>query len=324
MSWLTFVVARLMPVWILVFAAIALSLPQTFASWNQVSGIAIGFVLFLMGLTLDCSRLLALLIRPLPPLLGSLGKWILAPLVSVFLARLFFAHSPLASGIIMAGIVPSGTSANLNSLIAGGDLALSVTMSALDTLVGPLLTPALAKWLSGSYVHLEYLPFLWKMTRIVFFPLLIGIGLQYGFPSLNRRIRPYAPLLSSCALYVVVLGIVANAGETLLANTPLLLPLAVCVFLQVGLQMVLGYMYAKLVRYEEAACRSVLFEVGICNAALAAVLAYDTFGPLAGVAAMANMVCNLTMGSLVAAILSSRSPAASKVQKTHEIPNHHN
>lgn len=80
----------------------------------------------------------------------------------------------------------------------------------------------------------------------------------------------------------------------------------VVVMMQVGLQMGIGYFYGKALRLNESGCRSLLFEVGISNSALAAVLANSVFGPLAAVAAIVNMVCNLTLGSLVAALFNQR------------------
>lgn len=301
----TFVIARLMPIWILAFAAWAVFSPELFSPLRAVSSFALGFVLLIMGLTLDLGRLKVLIQKPKAPLVGSAGKWVIAPLVSLLVAYLFFSSTQFFAGVVMAGIVPSGTSANLNSLIAKGDLALSITMSAMDTLIGPLITPALAKLFIGSSVHFAYLPFLWKMTKIVFLPLIIGIFIQYKVPKIQQYVKPAAPIFSSAALYIVVLGIASQASKPLLGHPAILPSLFLCVILQIILQMLLGYLFAKFLRYDEAECRSIVFEVGICNAALATVLANDTFGPLAGLAAMANMVCNLTLGSLLAAILAS-------------------
>lgn len=305
MSIATLVISRLMPLWIVVFAVWGIFFPNLFAGWHVAASPALGFVLFIMGITLDRSRLGILLQHPKVPLLGSLGKWIIGPAVSVIIGLLFFGVSELFYGIVMAGIVPSGTSANLNSLIGRGDLALSVTMSAIDTMIGPLLTPLLAKWLIGTSVPFAYIPFLWKMITIVFLPLLFGILMQHVFPRSHEATKPYASILSALSLYVVVIGIASNASGPLLEHAAILPVLFFCVILQILLQMLGGYVYARWLRCSDAECRSMIFEVGICNTALATVLANDTFGPLAALASMANMVCNLTLGSLLAVILAA-------------------
>ncbi|WP_218092798.1 bile acid:sodium symporter family protein [Paenibacillus solanacearum] len=301
----TIVIARLMPAWIIVFAAAGVFFSERFVRWGSATGPALGLVLFLMGLTMDRSRLGGLLKHPKIPLLGSLGKWLIGAAVSVAVGLLFFGFSEFYYGIVMAGIVPSGTSANLNALIGRGDLALSITMSAFDTLVGPLLTPLLAKWLIGSAVHFDFWSFLWKMMKIVFLPLMTGMVLQRFVPRAGLAMKPYASILSALSLYVVVIGVAAGGSGSLLQHASVLPKLFAAVSLQIVLQMAAGYAYAVWIGCGDAECRSMLFEVGICNTALSTVLANDAFGPLAGLASMANMVCNLTLGSLAAVILSS-------------------
>ncbi|MFD1677193.1 bile acid:sodium symporter family protein [Alicyclobacillus fodiniaquatilis] len=305
MRLLTFVIAKLMPLWIVVVSLIAFHWSRTFISWSGISDDALGFVLFMMGMTLERQRLKQFLKRPIPPLLGSLGHWIIAPGVSVLLAWLFFGlHTQLANGIIMNGVVPSGSSSNLNTLVANGDLSLSVCMSGIDTLIAPLLTPALSKLFAGQGVHLAYLPFVLKTARIVFLPLVCGILLQIVAPKIQTWVRPMSSMLSALALYVVVIGIVAPASASVSAHAAILVPIFVCVILQILLQMGAGGLYARLLKFDSSTLRSELFEVGICNTALAAVLATDAFGPLAGVACMINVVCCLVIGSFAAVFLS--------------------
>lgn len=305
LRFVTFILARLMPIWIVFFALWGIYNPGIFKDWNTATSPALGFVLFIMGVTIDRKRLSNLVKHPNKPLLGSLGKWVIGPFISFFIGFLFFGFSELFYGIMMAGIVPSGTSANLNSLIGKGDLNLSVTMSAVDTLVGPLLTPILAKFFLGSNIHFDYFSFLLKMIEIVFLPLIFGVVFQSIIPTCNRIIKPYASIICALCLYVVVIGVSSNASHLLLENTSILGTLFLCVCLQIILQMSLGYIYAKFIRLSESECRSILFEVGICNTALATVLANVTFGPLAALASMANMISNLTIGSFVAFVLGS-------------------
>jgi BASS family bile acid:Na+ symporter len=298
------VVSRLMLLWIVLFAVTAVLWPGPFLPLQPLAGYCIGFVLFLMGLTLDLKRLVFFFRNPAVPLIGICGKWIITFAISVALAGLFFPHHPqLAGGVILTGAVPSGTSASLFSLIGGGDVALSVTMSAADTFIGPAVTPVLARWGMGSVVTFAMGPFVWQMLKFVFIPLVTGNLLQVLSRRLSEGVRKATPVLSSVALYIVVLGVVSAAGPALLENRPVLLPLFIVAVLQVALPMIAGYVYARLWRLDEPACRSILFEVGIPNAALAAVLASTNIGPLAGLAAIVNLVCNMTLGAAAASIL---------------------
>jgi bile acid:Na+ symporter, BASS family len=241
MRLLQFFVAKLMPFWIVVVSVIAYHWSSTFSGWSHVSDYALGFVLFIMGITLERQRLTQYLKKPKLPLLGSLGHWIIAPGVSVLLAWLFFGlHTQLANGIIMNGIVPSGSSSNLSTLVANGDLSLSVGMAGIDTLIAPLITPALSKLFAGQTVHLAYIPFVLKTARIVFLPLVGGILLQVLVPKVHTLIRPVSSVLSALALYVVVIGIVAPASSSVLEHAAALLPVFACVILQIILQLVIG------------------------------------------------------------------------------------
>jgi BASS family bile acid:Na+ symporter len=299
-----FIISRLMPVWIILCAVTAFQFHSLFFGLKDFVAPGIGCVMFFMGISFDLARLTMLIKHPWPLVLGCAGKWFLAPVISVLVAVLFFGtHSPIASGTTMAGIVPSGTSANLNSLVGGGDVTYSVSMSAIDTFIAPFLTPLIAKLCVGTEVHLGYVPFVWQMLRMAFFPLLLGIILQLIFPKVKGYLEPFTSTLSALALYGVVFGIVSGAADVLIHHF-LIIPLIGCaVVLQVGAQMIVGYLYGKVLRMDERSCRSLMFEVGICNSALAAVLSNEFFGSLAATAAIANMVCNLTMGSLVAALM---------------------
>ncbi len=321
MRLLNIVVAKLMPLWILVVSLIAYHWSSAFSGWSHISDYALGFVLFIMGITLERKRLTKYIRNPKIPLLGSLGHWIIAPGVSVVLAWLFFGlHTQLANGVIMNGTVPSGSSSNLNTLVANGDLSLSVGMAGIDTLIAPLITPALSKLFAGQSVHLAYVPFVLKTARIVFLPLISGILIQIIMPHIHTLVRQVSSLLSALALYVVVIGIVAPASLSVSEHVGVLLPVLACVILQIILQLSIGGLYARLLKFKPAAVRSELFEVGICNTALAAVLATDAFGALAGVACMINVVCCLVIGSLVAVYM-SKLPLPSSVgrQKAYRV-----
>lgn len=301
-------ISRLMPLWVVLLAFIAIVRPDPFLVLQPVVEYSLGFVIFLAGLTLHLKRLEIFLKNPALPLAGIFGKWTITFITSVILAKLFFHNDPqLAAGVIITGVVPSGTAANLFSLIGGGDVALSISMSALDTLIGPILTPVLARWGMGYSLMFELWPFIRQMVKIVLIPLLAGIMLQFFVYRFLDGVKKIAPLLSSAALYILVLGVVSKASPSILENKQILFPLFIVAILQVLLPMITGYMYARLLRMDEQGCRSVLFEVGIPNAALAAVLASTNIGPLAGLVAVVNMVCNLTLGAAAASLLMLKS-----------------
>ncbi len=222
-------------------------------------------------------------------------------LVTVAIAFLFFRDSEeLATGIILAGTVPSGTSANVYTFIAGGEAALSLTMATMDTIISPLLTPFLTQSFAGKLINIEFWPMFLNIIYVVFVPLFIGLFIQWRFTKKVEKIRPHTAILSQLSLFIIVLSVVSSAQASLASNLSILPMLFVAVFLQVAIPMLSGYGIALLLKIERPYAIAILFHTGICNSALAATLAMEHISSLAAVPAVANMVMNLTLGAIVA------------------------
>jgi BASS family bile acid:Na+ symporter len=272
-----------------------------FTFMKNWTGPALGFILFTMGLTLSLDSLRKVIREPAIALLSILGKWTFTLGVSILLAFLFFAGNPvLTAGIILAGAVPSGTSANLYTFMAGGTLALSIMMSAVDTVIGPLATPVIMKHVAGSIVPVKFFPVFLQMVYIVLLPILLGLLLQWRWEKRVAAVRNRIPLFSSAALLLIDLAVVSNAQPVLAAHLSLLPMLFFCVFLQVTLPMLLGYLYGFCIRAAEPDRRAIAYQFGICNTALAALLAMQHIDAMAAVPAVANMITNTTLGALIA------------------------
>jgi BASS family bile acid:Na+ symporter len=301
LSWLQGVLTRYLPLWILCSATLAYHVPEWFRFLKNWTAPALAFILFTMGLTLSLESLQRVLRNPKTALLGVLGKWTITLGVSVLLAFLFFSDDPLLlAGVILAGAVPSGTSANLYTFLAGGTLALSIMMSAIDTFIGPFATPIIMKVSAGALVPVSFGPVFLQMVYVVLLPIMLGLFIQWKWGERLNRVRKRIPLFSAVALLLVDLAVVSSAQSVLESYLPVLPWLFVCVFLQVTIPMLLGYWYGVGIRAAEPDRRSLAYEFGICNTALAALLAMEHLGPLAAVPAVANMITNTTVGALIA------------------------
>jgi BASS family bile acid:Na+ symporter len=289
-------VTKLLPLWIVCCALLAYHFPGHFLFLKNWTAPALAFILFNMGLTLSQESLRRVIRQPKNALLGVAGKWTISLGISIGLAFLFFRDQPdLLAGTILAGAVPSGTSANLYTFMAGGTLALSIMMSAVDTLVGPVLTPLIMKATVGSVVPVAFLPLFLQMVYVVLLPILAGLAIQWKWESRLAPVKKVIPLLSAAALIVVDLAVVSGAQTMLQENLVLLPWLFLCVFLQITVPMVLGYCFGAGFRMPEADRRSVVYEFGICNTALAALLAMEHISPIAAVPAVANMITNTSL-----------------------------
>src|SRR5690625_381841 len=300
-------ISRFLPLWILACSLIAFLIPKVFGPIQGLTGICLGLIFLFMGMSLSTEQIMSVIKQPKYAFIGIALKWIIMVGVTIIIAFSFFSNNPdLASGIILAGTVPSGTSANIYTFIGGGEVALSITMATLDTIISPVLTPSLVQASVGKVVPVDFMALFMNIIWIVFVPLFIGLFLQWKFPKRVSVVKPYTGLLSQLALFVVVLSVISKAQPSLQENISLLPLIFVAVVLQVSIPMFSGYYISKLMKVPRVNMVAITFHTGICNTALSATLAMEHFSSLAAVPAVANMVVNLTIGAIVAKIFEKR------------------
>lgn len=314
---LTFLFQRFLPLWILTFAALAFLAPNFFAPFAHFPPFALGFIFFLMGMTISFESFVEVFKRPKVLLIGMGLKWLLTVVVSVALAFIFFREEgKLAAGVILAGVVPSGTSANVYTLLADGTVALSLTLASIDTFIAPFMTPFLMELFAGQFIPITFLDLFLNIIYIVFIPIACGMLIQLFLAKQIQKVRPVFSLLSIFSLFVIVLGVIVGAYESVLSFTSTIPLLLVVVFIQVAFPMAASYYIAKWFGAPEASCRAILFHVGICNTALSSTLALSYIDPLAAVPSVLNMITNLSLGAAVANWF-ARKPMTTEKNENH-------
>lgn len=300
-------ISKYLPLWILLLSIVAYFAPDVFTGIRSLTGVGLGTIFLLMGLSLSTDKLFLVIRHPKHALLGVALKWTIMVAVTVLIATVFFQdQADIATGIILAGTVPSGTSANIYSFIAGGNVALSITMATKDTFISPILTPVLVQVFAGKLIPIAFWPLFLNIIYIVFLPLVTGLFIQWKWAQSVEKVKPYTAVLSQLALFVVILSVISNAQKSLEENLSVLPLVFFAVFLQVAIPMLAGYVIAKIMKTPEENARSILFHTGICNTALAATLAMEHVNSLAAVPAVANMVVNLTIGAIVASLFENK------------------
>ena len=106
--------------------------------------------MFGMGLTITANDFKVVFSRPKEVILGCVAQYTVMPFVAWLLAVVFKLPADLALGVILVGCCPGGTASNVITYIAGGDVALSVGMTIISTLIAPVMTPALVYLLAGA------------------------------------------------------------------------------------------------------------------------------------------------------------------------------
>lgn len=295
-------ISNFLPIWLILCSLLAYFIPNAFTSIQGWTEFCLGLIFFLMGMSLSTDQLLKVVKQPKNAFIGFLLKWTVTVGISLIIAFFFMKKLPeIAAGIVLAGTVASGTSANLYTFIAGGEVAVSLTMATLDTIVSPLLTPTLMQVTVGQIIPIDFWSLFFNIFLVVFVPLFLGLLMQGILPKLVERVKPHTSIFSQLALFVIVLAVVSKAQATLQDNVAYLPFIFIAVAIQVIVPMLAGYLLArKLLRIEIEHAIAIGFHTGICNTALSATLATEHLTSLAAVPSVANMIVNLTVGAIVA------------------------
>ncbi len=292
-------ISKYLPVYITLAAIISYLKPGYFSYFSGSTNFLLGVVLFLAGLSMSLKDLRILKKSFFTISIGLILKWTLTVALSIILSLMFFSDLPdIADGLILTGSVPSGTAATLYTFLAGGNTSLIVSMGILDVFISPVLTPAIMDIFANHGVKVSFLQLASKMFFIVILPIVLGMGINHVYRSLLQKIKGYTKFASSLTIVLIVLTVVSSVSSQISIEFGLLIGITLVVFVQVFLPMVAGYKIAKLLKISKASAIAILFEVGLCNSALAAILALEFFGETAAIPAVINMIINLSLGAI--------------------------
>ena len=300
-----------------IFAAVATALcfPQYFIAWGDFKFAALitplmQVIMFGMGTSMGAADFVGVVKMPKGVILGVLAQFIIMPGLGFMLARVSNLPPEIAAGIVLIGCVPCGLASNVISYLAKANLALSITLTAVTTLLAPFVTPFLMKLLAGEFIAIDATKMMWDIVKMVILP--VGAGLVFNYvmrgkaPWLHRAM----PLVSMSGIAVIIVIITAAGRNTLLVVGPVLILLAL-VHNVAGY--ILGYWSGRLFRMPERDCRTLAIEVGMQNGGLASGLAKE-MGKMATVGlapAIFGPLMNIT-GSALASYWHRRPPETAR------------
>jgi len=266
--------------------------PNTFA-WvqqGQTANIILGIIMLTMGCTLSTDDFKILLKRPWDICLGTLAQFTVMPFVAYALSRIFGLNPYLSAGIILVGCCPGGVSSNIMSFLCKGDVAFSVGMTTVSTLLAPIITPLMVLWLAGQQVDVDAIGMFKNICIVTLLPVAVGCLFNYVGNKSNgnwfENTKSILPSISVLSLACIVGGVIYTVHPRLEENGVELLVLTLCVvFFHNGLGYFLGYTIGKLAGFSTAKKRTISIEVGMQNAGMATVLANGFFATPAAIAA---------------------------------------
>ena len=290
---------------LIVVAVSALSLlgPTSF-SWIPTSAITpmLGVVMFGMGLTLKATDFKQVLMRPREIIVGELAQFIIMPTTALLLCKCLHLPLELAIGVILVGCCPGGTASNVICYLAKGDVALSVAMTGVSTLIAPIATPALVFLLAGREICIDVIGMFASIVQVVIIPIVAGIIINHYFNHLCKQIKPILPMVSTLAIASII-GIIVSHNAQNIISCSLLVALAVILHNLMGLAF--GYTAASIMRMSPAKRTAISIEVGMQNSGLATSLATTHFAiyPMAAIPGAIFSVWHNLSGSIAVHIL---------------------
>ena len=289
-----------MGILVLVTALLSFAFPQLLQQVHPtVINYLLGVVMFGMGLTLNLQDFKIVFSRPRDVIIGCLAQFTVMPLLAWGLSRLFSLDEALALGVILVGCCPGGTASNVITYLAKGDLALSVGMTGVSTLLAPFLTPLLTWALAGKSVNVDVVGMLLSILWVVILPIAIGLIVKWIWPKFTEKATDYLPAFSSIAIALIVAIIISANADKLLAGGLLII---VVVMLHNICGLGLGYLIGCLLGMSVSKKRAISIEVGMQNSGLASSLATIHFAayPLATIPGAIFSVWHNLSGAAVA------------------------
>ena len=288
----------------LLVAIIALVFPDPVKGVIKTSYVntLLGIVMFGMGMTLKLSDFKVVFTKPKAVITGILSQFLIMPLLAFLLVKIFNLDPALAVGVILVGSCPGGTSSNVMTYLAKGDVALSVGMTACTTILAPVVTPALVLLLGGETINVSYVSMLMSIVQVVLVPIVLGFVINHFFEKFAQACAKVLPLVSVIAICLIIMAVVAaNAAKIMTVGWLIV----VVVMLHNLCGYALGYGVGKVLGLSRDQMRTLSIEVGMQNSGLATSLATMHFAtmPLAAVPGTVFSVWHNISGAIYANIL---------------------
>lgn len=264
---------------VLVIAALALFAPVT-CTWIQTGWVnyLLMIVMFGMGLTLKLEDFKFVFTRPKDIIIGCLAQFTIMPLLAFALGKFFGLDAALLAGVILVGTCPGGTSSNVITYMSKGDVALSVGMTSVNTILAPLLTPAITWLLLRTTVTVDPMNMFLSIIKVVIIPIALGFIINKLFGKVTEKLVTILPTVSVIAICMIVASVVSHNAEKIFST-------GIVVFAVVILHNLLGYAcgfgLGKLLKLNVAKTKALSVEIGMQNSGLATSLAGSAFPDLA-------------------------------------------
>ncbi|MGB1800475.1 MAG: bile acid:sodium symporter family protein [Gammaproteobacteria bacterium] len=289
----------LLPVGAVLISCFALYRPELLANYGVAIVPLLGLIMFSMGITLTLDDFKRVFKQPRLILLGVSLQYILMPLIAWGLAKVLSLPVAMAAGLILLGACPGGTASNVICYLARANVALSISLTAVSTLLAIILTPLITLLYVDQSLVVEVANMMKSLLFIVILPVLSGVIINTCFNKRIEKIKPILPVFSVLFIVFIIAVIVAKNNSKL----PELGWLLFCaVVLHNFLGLMIGYVIPRFIGYDKMTCKTLAIEVGMQNSGLAVVLANQYFSAIAALPGALFSVWHNISGAILAAV----------------------
>ena len=251
-----------------------------------------------MGFTLTWPDFQEIMKQPRVIVLGVALQYTVMPLAAFLIAKLFSMPMELLIGMLLVGASAGGTASNVITYLAKGDLALSISMTLLSTLLAVLALPLLTWLYIGQMVYVPVSDMFISLFKLILLPITIGTTLNTLYHKQIKTFEPVFPLISTIAIVVIIAIVVALNQENIqhVAGT-----VVTAVILHNSLGLLAGFWLIKKLGYTDKVARTVAIEVGMQNSGLSVALALKYFTTASALPGALFSIWHNLSGSLLAA-----------------------
>ncbi len=250
--------------------------------------ICLGFIMFSISLNLRVDDFLRLIRYPKSSLTGLTSQLLLLPVFTLILIGLWDVAASVALGLILVSCCPGGNISNFSVHLAGGNTALSITLTSIVTMFAIVITPVTFQFWAGllpqtsallNEVAVDPTSMLLSITYLILLPLIAGMLINHHYPAFSKKIsKPVQTLALIIFIAIIVVAVYDNRAD-LVYYFKLVFFL---VLVHNGGALLMGYYFGKLSGLDVADSKAISFETGIQNAGLGLVLVFNFFEGLGG------------------------------------------
>lgn len=242
--------------------------------------LALGIIMLGLGLSLTIDDFKRVVQYPKAMFIGLISQMIILPVICFFIVRIFGLSPELAVGLMLLAASPGGPTANLYSHLYKGDVALNISLTAVNSLISLFTLPFIVNFAIDYFLNTgQVIPMQFKKVvevfAIVLIPVSIGMLLKSKFPALSVKLNKPVKVLSAFFLVLIIAGVVYQERENIVSYFKMVGSAALVFNI---LSMVIGYYLPKLLKTGEQQAIAIGMEIGIHNGTLAIYIALSVIG----------------------------------------------